>query len=239
VRTRSLHRLVFASIALWALASGARATVLTTSFDFVLGTGQFFNGSGPFAQCETFGTSCTATDTQTVTGSYALFDPLLGALNGISATLTSTFPLGTEILGNRDVGEVSATGSSSYDVGGLFTGSFIAPTSSCISPCNVSGMLAYVLDLTAALSPDDWSSFIGVGTGTMAITQSISVLGSALAPTGMTARARSNQLFTQGWRGTLAISYDYTPTVTTVPEPATLALVTLGLGGVLLRRRRG
>src|SRR5512147_2492138 len=112
----------------------AQADTLHSSFNFIIGTGDFYGGGGPFAQCQGYASTCTTTDSQSVTGTYNLFNSSLGTLNGVTVTLTSTFPLGTELLSFG--GHSSVSGSSNYDVGGIFNGTIAAQGYTCDGFCD-------------------------------------------------------------------------------------------------------
>lgn len=223
------------------LMSGiAQADTLHTSFNFILGDGAFFNGSGPFAECTGFANSCTTTSSQSIAGSYNLFDASLGTLNGLTITLTSTFPLGTELIDFGGTGTVS--GSSDYNVGGIFTGTIAAQGYTCVDFCDMyppNGTIDNALNGTYAVPLASLADYLGSGTANMAIAQSIVVNGSS--SDSYLVRARSNELFTPGWRGTVDLAYDYTPAAAPVPEPSSAILMLGGLStlaGVFRRKLR-
>jgi hypothetical protein len=233
---------ILAGLAL-AHAAPARAAVISASGTFVLGTGSFFNGSGPFAQCSIGAPgSCTTGDSQTVNVAIAKFNPALGTLSGIQVTLDSIFPLGTEVVGTGSGGTATATGVSTYDVGGLFIGSMNAPSSTCTPFCGVfTGVAGYEnfdLDLTTTIAPGDFGDFIGLDSASIAIVQDITVTGTGDTG-GVIARARTNSGGSQGWRGTLTFAYTYDEAPSEVPEPGTVALLAMAAGGLWAFRTRG
>lgn len=221
------HILVLACAVL--LMGVARADTLDTSFSFLIGTGDFYNGNGPFAQCSGYDSSCTTTDSQSVDGTYNLFNSALGTLTGVTITLTSNFPLGTELINFGNTGTVSA--SSDYNVGGIFTGTIDAVGYTCSGTCDdypsPNGTIDNTLDATYTVPVGDLASFLGAGTGDMSIAQSITVNGSSDG--SYEVRGRSNELFTQGWNGTVDVTYDYTPNTSSVPEPSSAILLFGGL----------
>lgn len=211
------------------IAGAARANTVDTSFNFLIGTGDFYGGSGPFAQCSGFANSCTSTDSQSVSGSYQLFDPTLGTLNGVTVKLTSIFPLGAELFNFSGTGSVTA--SSTYNVGGIFTGTIDAIGYTCTDFCDdypsATGTVDNTLNRTYTAPLADLSTYLGSGTANMTIAQSITANGTSTGDYEV--RGRSNELFTQGWRGTVDVQYDYTPAVTAAPEPSSAAMMFGGL----------
>jgi hypothetical protein len=210
------------------LTGTAQADTLHTSFNFILGTGSFYNDNGLFAECTGFASSCTASGAQSTAGSYNLFNSSLGTLNGVTVTLTSIFPLGTEPMNFGGTGTVS--GSSDYNVGGIFTGTIAAQGYTCSGFCDdypVNGTIDNALNASYTVPLASLATYLGTGTANMTIAQSVVVNGSS--SDSYLVRARSNQLFTQGWRGTVDVAYDFTPAATPVPEPSSAKLM---LGGV-------
>jgi hypothetical protein len=228
-----------ALLAAWLPALNVHATSVGSGFSFVLGTGGYFDGSGPFAECSG-PLSCSDTDTRSVTGTFDLFDPALGTLTGVTMVLDSTLRVGTEILGTGNGGTATATGEVFYEINGLLSGSMTAPPSSCTPFCNVytpGGTQDFPLDATIGIPHAMLPSYIGAGTASQQITETVMVNGTASNGV-IIARTRTNQLFTRGWEGTVTFVYDYQPVVA-VPEPVSGTLLGIGLIGIgMLRRRR-
>jgi hypothetical protein len=222
------------------LAGVAQADTVHTSFGFILGTGSFYNDNGLFAECQGYASSCTKSSSQSTSGSYNSFDSSLGTLNSVTITLTSTFPLGMELLSFG--GHSSLTGSSSYNIGDIFVGTINAQGYTCDGFCDQfpapNGTIDNVLNAAYTVPAAQLASYIGAGGAlNMNVFQSVYLNGSS--EDGYTFRIRSNELFTQGWRGTIDVAYDYTPNaVSQVPEPSSAMLMIGGLGTLVGAFRR-
>lgn len=191
---------------------------IQTSFNFLLGTGGFSNNNAPFAECSGQLT-CTNSSTASTSGTYNLFNPALGTLTGVTVDLVSTLPVGTEILGTGSGGTATATGDAAYSIGTFFSGDITAPSSSCSPFCNVftpNGTQDFAVNGHLVVA-GSLNSFIGVGTDSASVSETLTVNGSATNG-GIIARTRANELGTLGWRGTVTITYDYA-----VPEPSTMS----------------
>lgn len=238
LRRRSI---VFAALlAVCLSALDTHAASINSGFSFLIGDGSFSGGSGPFAQCQGQ-RSCSDTDTQSVVGTFQLFDPALGTLTGVTMILDSTLRIGTEIVGLGSSGGIAtATGEALYEIGDLLSGSVAAPPSSCTPFCNVftpGGTQDFPLDATVGVPLAMLPDYVGIGTGNLQITETVTV--NATSSAGLIARTRTNQLFTRGWEGTVTFVYDYQP-VTAVPEPSSAILLgigTIGMAVACYRRR--
>jgi len=237
---KSVSKFALALFSALLLTGLAQADTLHTSFNFILGTGAFYNDNGLFAECQGYNSSCTKSASQSTGGTYNLFNSALGTLNGVTLTLTSTFPLGMELLSFD--GHSTLSGSSDYNVGGIFTGTIAAQGYTCDGFCDMypaNGTIDNVLNGTYAVPLADLAAYIGTGSANMNIFQSVTLNGTS--QDGYTFRIRSNELFTQGWRGTVDISYDYTAAPAAVPEPSSAMLMFGGvssLAGVIRRKLR-
>ena len=237
---KALSKFAAVLLAAMLLTAFAQADTVHSSFGFILGTGSFYNDNGLFAECQGYASSCTKSASQSTSGSYQLFDSSLGTLNSVTITLTSTFPLGMELLSFG--GHSSLTGSSSYNIGDIFTGTIAAQGYTCDGFCDSypapNGTIDNVLNATYNVPTAQLASYIGLGSVNMNVFQSVYLDGSS--EDGYTFRIRSNELFTQGWRGNVDFAYDYTPVAApSVPEPSSAMLMIGGLGTVLgaIRRR--
>jgi hypothetical protein len=173
------------------------------------------------------------------------FDPSVGSL--ISATLELEGVTGPqfEVL---NVGSVAGTGIGStavtYLVSGPGVASLFATESSGTQTVTVGGAFLDLASSSPVISPffpsttlGDLTAVTGAGTTDFTINQSFTTSGSTLTQGadlafGGTASANLG----------LSVTYDYTPAEdeATVPEPASLAVILVGLTGlVAVRRHRG
>ena len=213
------------------LSCAAQADTVHTSFGFILGTGSFYNDNGLFAQCQGYASSCSTSASQSTAGSYNSFNSSLGTLNSVTITLNSTFPLGMELLSFG--GHSSLSGSSDYNIGDIFTGTIAATGYTCDGFCDVyppNGTIDNALNATYTVPTAQLAAYIGSGGAlSMNVFQSVYLNGSSAD--SYTFRIRSNELFTQGWRGTVDVAYDYTPNAApSVPEPSSAILMLGGIG---------
>lgn len=226
---KSVSRFTLFFCSALALCGFAHADTVHSSFNFLIGTGDFYNGNGLFVECQGYASSCTQSASASTSGTYNLFNSSLGTLKGVTLTLTSTYPLGMELLSFG--GHSTLSGSSDYNVGGYFSGTIAAQGYTCDGFCDMypspNGTIDNVLDGTYSVADANLASFIGSGTANMSITQSATLTGSS--ENSYTFRIRTNELFTQGWRGTVDVAYDYTPVAAPVPEPSSALLMLGGL----------
>ncbi len=223
------------------LSCVAQADTVHTSFGFILGTGAFYNDNGLFAECQGYASSCSKSASQSTSGSFNSFDSSLGTLNSVTITLNSTFPLGMELLSFG--GHSSLSGYSNYNIGDIFIGTINAQGYTCDGFCDLyptpNGTIDNTLNATYNVPTAQVASYLGSGGAlNMNVFQSVYLNGSS--EDSYTFRIRSNELFTQGWRGTVDVAYDYTPNAApSVPEPSSAMLMLGGLGTVFgtLRRR--
>lgn len=221
------------------LTCAAYADTVHTSFGFILGTGAFYNDNGLFAECQGYASSCSKSASQSTSGSFNSFDSSLGALNSVTITLNSTFPLGMELLSFG--GHATLSGYSTYNIGDIFIGSIDAQGYTCNDFCDLyppDGTIDNALNAAYNVPTPQLASYIGSGGAlNMDIFQSVYLNGSS--ENGYTFRIRSNQLFTQGWRGTVDVAYDYTPNAApAVPEPSSAILMLGGIGTLFGAVRR-
>jgi PEP-CTERM motif len=231
VSRKALSKIAVVLFSALLLTAVAQADTIHSSFGFLLGTGDFYNGSGPFVQCQGYNSSCSQSGSQTTTGTYHSFDSSLGTLNGVTITLTSTFPLGMELLSFG--GHSSLSGYSDYNIGDIFTGTINAQGYTCDGFCDTyppNGTIDNVLNAAYVVPAAQLASYIGMGGAlNMNIFQSLTLNGTS--ENSYTFRIRTNELFTQGWRGTVDLAYDYTPNAALpVPEPSSAMLMIGGLG---------
>lgn len=241
------------------LAAGAVVACGVASAAVVTMTqSQFFNmtaSSTSFAISNLNGT-VTSTPAPSRSASAALtfnqFNPSLGTLTGVQLTLTSVYSSSVLLQARAFSGELStffADGVLGFAIANLEPGVLSGlPDETATASCATSTQctaptvpLAANLNRTAAGTPS-WFT----GTGTLSLeAQLFASLTGRVSPDNGTGYA-DNATFTgvlgsSNWLGSVQLQYIYSeadsPTAET-PEPGVLALVGLGLGGLLVARHR-
>ena len=181
----------------------------------------------------------SGSDHQTV--SLGQFDPSLGTLNAVDITLSNSGALGavSVSLTGAPGDNVDAHGNGLFAIDGpdgvLMTGGSSGDATCTIEPdetaCEINTPLGAAtlspnpVRISSALSPFE-------GTGTFDLT--VNLMASAPTVEFTNGASVNSASANFSWIGDLGVSYEYTPG----PEPASLALLGLGLAGLCVARRR-
>lgn len=176
-------------------------------------------------------------------GFLDLFDTNLGTLNSVTLTLNGSMTT-----------TLTALHTSSGPANGSITGSVDLLFSSNLGSLDLSAVMLGLTATTGLIRNLDPNTPLPVGpltdTDTVVLTPTSSIFAvagggqfsiscesfSGIGASGFNGNAQATQSTTAGCGASIA--YDYTPTTNKVPEPASMALVGLGMMGLAAIRRR-
>jgi hypothetical protein len=254
-RTKPMFRNIAIAVIVLLYSSLASAMLMTAPETemFILGTSADFsrdNDDGTLSSR----TNSTSPADKTLT--FDMFDGTLGILTGVLITFESDYDSTATIEVDRGTSsddidiEFFAEGSINLLLsGGLIMNAGLNPaafSASCVSSgplvdCSSSDSIGSMFNGSA--TANTLSSFIGLGTFDLN-TSLTSMLAPRTDPDNDTMDFVDNTSMSgtliSGWNGSVSVVYEYEERGATVPEPTTLYLLVLGLGGIsfLTRRRR-
>ncbi|HLX27180.1 MAG TPA: PEP-CTERM sorting domain-containing protein [Casimicrobiaceae bacterium] len=186
----------------------------------------------------------SSSDNESTTVTFDQFDPLLGTLTGIDISLDSTLAASLSVSGS--VAERSDNSTSTWDgtvtltmPGVNFSDPHTFTVSCDFGSCSNSSSPSFDELTGISLSPVDFASYIGTGSVTASLALDLTVSVSNNFMDEPAAKGSGSGTWDPPPPEGLNVLYTYTPAVTPVPEPGTLALVAMGaLAGMASRRRR-
>jgi hypothetical protein len=190
-----------------------------------------------------FGTSSIPLSTyfSVNTSKFALFNPVLGTLESVTIVLTQTATVTSSVTNQSAVtsngykvysaDQITATGLGGNQATATLQSNTVTGTIATKTMLTNLGTLSGTTS-SNAVSESALADYIGKGTSSMNVT------GSTIT-TGQITSGDNNIYLTFGGTamvsGSVAIYYEYLPN--TVPEPASLAMLALGLGTITVVRR--
>jgi hypothetical protein len=207
------------------------------------GTGVLLGGAGAAEAQVPFSLDTAGTTSESLT--FNQFDPSLGTLTGVEITLADSATAGSafsSITGGE--GTVTASLSGALDITAPGGATPFSETTSVFATCTVSigntcsnGPNAQN-DPTFTPNPvtdtTDLAAFVGLGTVDLVANIDSVINGNTHLGSG-TPTTTDNLT----WSGDVSVTYQYTADSTGVPEPASLTLFGMGIGGLgFLRRQR-